>query len=263
MKFLIIVVLVSLTALLSFQNCARVSAVDLAATEKVGDLGANDTPTEVTEETEIDEVIVATECEKALQEGRLQTATYNFNFEKQTKTCDWGINGNLSKVNAFVRARDEKYQTIDFNPTQKVCDIKLNNTLQNSFIYDDNIIITLNKYILASTTNFSRHFASKNGLTIYNWSSIIGKDAQNNYEDTTPDKQYCLTADGYSSYCLFPATETTNKIELNFDKNLIQKVLVNSSLSTVELGVITTGDNDDTDCKHSGLNFDVTVQYIN
>ncbi len=248
----------SLTALLSFQNCARVSAVDLAATEKVADLGVVEPPIE-----DPDVQIVSTECEKAQLAGRLQTVTYNFNFTKQTKTCDWGINGNLSKVNAYVRARDEKYQTVDFDPSQTVCDIKLNNAYQNSFIYDDNIIITLNKYILASTTDFSRHFSSRNGLKIYDWSSIIGKDAQNAYQDTTPDKQYCLGADSNSSFCLFPATETTNKIELNFDKSLIQKVLVNSSLSKVELGVITTGDNDDTDCKHSGLNFDVTVQYIN
>ncbi len=259
MKFLIIVVLVSLTALLSFQNCARVSAVDLApATAKVTDLS-----TDLTDDPDLNEVIVKTECEKAEQEGRLKTVIHNFNFVKQTKTCDWGINGNLSKVNALVRARDEKYQTIDFDPSQTVCDIQLNNSYQNAFIYDDNIIITLNKYILASTTDFSRHFAVKNGLTVYDWASIVGKAAQNDKADTTPDKQYCLTADGYASYCLFPETETTNKIELNFDKSLIQKVLVNSSLSTIELGVITTGDNDDTDCKHSGLNFDVTVKYIN
>ena len=248
----------SLTALLSFQNCARVSAVDLAASEKVTDLDVDEPPIE---DPEVE--IVSTECEKALQAGRIRTATYNFNFEKQTKTCDWGINGNLSKKDAFVRARDEKYQTVDFDPSQTVCDIKLNNIHQSSFLYDDNIIITLNKYVLASTTDFSRHFSTKNGLRIYDWSSIIEQDAQNDYEDTTPDKQYCLGADNNSSYCLFPATQTTNKIELNFDKSLIQKVLVNSSLSTVELGVITTGDNDDSDCKHSGLNFDVTVQYIN
>ena len=258
MKFLIIILLVSLTALLSFQNCARVTAVDLAGTEKVTDLDVNEPPIN---DPEVE--VVSTECEKALQEGRLRSATYNFNFEKQTKTCDWGINGNLSKKNAYVRARDEKYQTVDFDPSQTVCNIQLNNIHQNSFIYDDNIIITLNKYILASTTDFSRHFSSRNGLKIYDWSSIIEKPAQNAKSDTTPDKQYCLGAGSGSSFCLFPETETTNKIELNFDKTLIQKVLVNSSLSTVELGVITTGDDDNTDCIHSGLNFDVTVQYIN
>ncbi len=258
MKFLIIIILVSITALLSFQNCARVTAVDLAATQKVTDLGVDVPPIE---DPELE--VVSTECAKAEREGRLNSVIYNFDFPKQTKTCDWGINGNLSIKNGYIQARDEKYQTVDFNPSQTVCDIKLNNAYQNSFIYDDNIIITLNKYILASTSNFSRHFSSQNGLNRYNWASIIGKDAQNSYADTTPDKQYCLGADGYSSFCLFPATETTNKIQLDFDKSLIQKVLVNSSLSTVELGVITTGDNDGTDCIHSGLNFDVTVKYIN
>jgi hypothetical protein len=132
---------------------------------------------------------------------------------------------------------------------------------QSNFHYDDNIIMTLNDYIMASTTDFSKYFTASSGFYKYDWSQLVNKPAQNNPEDTVLEKQYCAgQASGLAS-CSFPQTETFGKIQLQFDERVIQQVLGMTTPLSLKLGVITTGDNDSTDCQHTPINLSVEVLY--
>ena len=96
---------------------------------------------------------------------------------------------------------------------------------------------------------------------------MINKDGQVGAADTTPDKQYCAgsesnTSSSIQSVCSFPITEQTGNVNLNFSDSIIQRILGLSTAESVKLGVITTGDNNGTDCQHVDLNFEVKVHYF-
>jgi hypothetical protein len=185
----------------------------------------------------------------------------NVLFDDDKKVCDWGHNGNLSTLDKYVRARIEKYQTVTIPANATICDIQMEQPNQSNFHYDDNIIMTLNDYIMASTTDFSKYFTASSGFYKYDWSQLVNKPAQNNPEDTVLEKQYCAgQASGLAS-CSFPQTETFGKIQLQFDERVIQQVLGMTTPLSLKLGVITTGDNDSTDCQHTPINLSVEVLY--
>lgn len=201
-------------------------------------------------------------CEEATLKGKITRIEREVLFENPGKVCDWGVNGNLSMLNSYVRARTEQAKGVELPAGAKVCNVMLRNVLNEKFVYDDNIILTLNNIILASTTNFSQHFtAQKPGLYKYEWSKLINKAAQNAEADTQPSKQFCAGKDLGQSSCLFPITEEAGGVALSFDKVIIQNVLGITSPTSLSFGMITTGDNDHTDCQHVPLTFKVELEY--
>ncbi len=249
-KYLIALLLLSIQFLL-FQNCAKIQVSEAADQSSVTD--PNDPQATVSE--------LSKSCDQARAEGRISQYKTDIVFDNNGKTCAWEMNGNLSKFDTIVRARTENYKTVSVPSDATVCNVQLNHSDVSDFRYDDNIIMTLNDRILTSTTNFSQHFSYDSGLYKYEWGRLIGKPAQNNASDSTPDKQYCAGRSEGLANCLFPQTETTGRIQLDFHEALIQRVLALTTPKTLKLGVITTGDNDDTDCLHTPIKLSVDVEY--
>lgn len=143
----------------------------------------------------------------------------------------------------------------------EICNIKLASTGASKFYYDDNVFITLNNYILASTSNFTRHLESANGFFRYDWNRLINKPAQNSGADTVLSQQYCAGAAQGQSACEFPQTETAGLAKLHFNESVIQNILGITNSSQFELSVITTGDDDSTDCQHVPIDLNLDVEY--
>lgn len=202
-----------------------------------------------------------TSCAAAKSAGKIQTQVVEILFEDPKQVCSWGEYGNLTTKDRYIRARTTQLKDLILSQGSIVCAIDMKNLDEQKFLYDDNIFITLNDYVLASTSNFTRHLESTNGFYKYDWSKLVDKDAQNAKEDTTLAKQYCAGADKGLASCAFPETETVGKVQLNFSDAVIQNILGITSASQIKLGLTTTGDNDSTDCQHVALRFAVTVQY--
>lgn len=200
-------------------------------------------------------------CDNAAKMGKLKKQVLTASFPNPKKTCDWGLNGNYNQENDSIRARREQFQTLNLSMGAKVCSLNMKSVTEDKFFYDDNIFLTLNGYVLASTSNFSQHLISNNGFYQYNWTRLRNKDAQNHDYNTTLEKQYCAGA-ALGSSCSFPETETYGAVKLQFKDEVFQKILGMTNASQVKLGVITTGDdNPDTDCQHVDINFNVEVSY--
>ena len=201
-------------------------------------------------------------CDSAKQSGRLNVAKLEVKFDNQNQTCAWGKNGNLNQIEGIISARTENIQKIQIPADAKVCQLKLVHKETSNFSYDDNLIVTLNNAVIAATTDLQKHFPANNdGVRMYNWNNLINKPGQVSATDTTPEKQYCFGSDKNLSTCRFPATETVGNVQLNFSERAIQTVLAATSQTSIKLGIITTGDNNNTDCLHTLISILVDVEY--
>lgn len=200
-------------------------------------------------------------CQNAKALGKLRVAHLTGSFADPGKQCDWGVNGNLSIQDGLVRARTEQKQDFQVSTGKAtICNIQIKSNVVSRFYYDDNVIMTLNGYVLASTTDFSAYFQSRQGYYLYDWSRLVNKGAQNSGSDSTLDKQYC--AGGALSSCRFPQTETTGTAQLEIGESVIQTILGLTNTTQFQLGLITTGDNDRSDCQHVAIDLNLDVEYL-
>ena len=160
MKFL----LPSLIALLFFfQNCGNDVGFsnDVAASSVAinGDLGNGDTA---------DIGVINETCDTL----NPQTKTINIKFPKPTKTCEWGINGNLSVKDAFFRARIEEKKTLGLPRGAVICDASFDFKPQ-PFQYDDYFALLFNNNIITSGYDFRSNLQPQNfGLLNYDWNDL-------------------------------------------------------------------------------------------
>jgi len=246
--------------MMSFNNCSKVKVADTVGANGVNAVSGSSaapTPTPSAEATSL-----ISSCEQARKEGRLSVQKIEVAFEDPGKACNWGTSGNLTILDGYVRARVEQEKIVQVDQNAKICNIQMTNADIQNFRYDDNIILTLNQYVLASTTNFGAHFDQSTGYQKYDWTRLVNQKAQNGSNDSTPDKQYCAgSAQGLSS-CLFPATETIGQAKLQFDPKVIQSILGMTNPTQAKLNLITTGDNDSTDCQHVPIRLLVDIEYF-
>lgn len=263
-----------LLLLVLFQNCSKVAVESVES--KLTEQNVPDVPDDGQDPPVINNqppvvnnnppVIVVTElmksCDEAKAAGRTSVIKKDVIFSNRGEKCAWEKDGNLSMKDREIRARIEKYQTLEIPAGATICDIKMEHKAVLDFRYDDNIIMTLNDYVLASTTTFSQHLIQTNGYYKYDWTRLVRKPGQVDASDSAPDKQYCAgKAEGLSS-CLFPVTQKEGKIDLQVGERVIQNILAMSTPYKLKLGVITTGDNDDSsDCQHTPIELDVDIEY--
>ena len=180
------------------------------------------------------------------------------------KTCNWGTSEtisnaaeNLSKKNGFFRAYLEQIQNISLPNYKKLCQIEVTHLPEN-VRYDDEIFLLLHGKILASSKNYNQYFDKVDDLTQFNWPKLRGKT----YDSLANSKPYCI---GESNICSIPPTETSGSIHLSLDQGAIltyiKKLAGNSFLSQLTFSLVTTGDNNDTDCRHSPIKLELLIKY--
>ena len=245
----------------TYTNCSKIQISEITATGKAATLGA---PSEVVAPQSPQSLMNT--CAEAKASGRLRTKLLTASYPDTGKACDWGVNGNLSTMDVSIRARHEQRQVFQVaniaDGKVAICNIKLASSAVSKFYYDDNVFITLNNYVLASTSDFTRHLESTNGFFRYDWNRLLNKPAQNSGADTVPSKQYCAGAFSGQSACEFPQTETEGVAKLHFGETVIQNILGMTNSTQFELSVITTGDNDATDCQHVPIDLNLDVEYV-
>lgn len=183
------------------------------------------------------------------------------NFERTKNTCEWNVNGNLEKRNGYFQARIEQTQKLNLPIGAVICDAQFDIPQQDMF-YDDHILITMNDILLASTYNFEG-FLEKDGFQyLYDWNNIAGMFWDNSKE-VFDENSYCLGKDKFGSECSWPKTETNGEIKLQFPFEVIQSVSAKSlNKPNYEIKVVSIGDNDEFDCEHSAIEFDLDIRYV-
>lgn len=170
-----------------------------------------------------------------------------------TQDCKWSQGGNLGKKDTFIQARLEEVKNLSIPSGATLCDMEFE-FQEQTFEYDDHIILTLNDKILMTTGAdiLSLLDADGAGYT-YNWEKLKGK-----HHNVGSSRIYC---NGANSTCSLPETDVPGKIRLDFPKSIIQKIITIAPKSTNQIKLITTGDNDAGDCRHEAVSFKVKAVY--
>jgi len=236
----------------------------------------------------IDAKEVIKKCEDPEMMNKLIEKKFTINFPaaiecqfNETGTNENDLNEYLNgpRKNEKIRARIEQYTKITLPENGVICDMKFQFPNQK-MLYDDEILLTVNNYVVMSSQNYSTQSGNAkyaNGLKInadglmeYNWMGDNG--LYNLYYGTSVTPKYCLGLTNqdanYHERCSIPKTETRGEIKLDIPANEMIKVGLgaeigsNSNKKQISFGFITTGDNDNGDCEHAAYGFDVDIKYL-
>ena len=208
---------------------------------------------------------VAQTCQHNSPQHSEQTVT----FEQSTTACEWGTNGNLvlpdGKVilDGTIMARREERATLPLPEVAVLCNIEVSSP-QQQIRFDDEILLLLGNQLLASSAQYQMALTNDAGFYLYDWSKIAGQSYVNNSPYYSGKASpFCLGQAEGLSQCTIPRTETLGNIEMRFSPALIYILSARlGSEGPRELALITTGDNDPTDCQHSNLSLKVTTDYV-
>ncbi len=170
--------------------------------------------------------------------------------------CEWNANGNIQPGSSLVAARREQRLLLEEIPdVTRLCSITVQGQGE-SFYYDDEFILGLNRVALLSSRNFFQAFHTEGQLPIYTWESIVGSLGHDFAEGPT-----CL--DGTLT-CQLPNTQTEGDFGLEFTPELNRLLMAHvHETGELEFFTITTGDNDeDSDCRHTDLPLQVKYTYF-
>jgi hypothetical protein len=198
---------------------------------------------------------------------------------KPTQTCKWETEGNGAKLDQSIRARFKQDVILKVPNNATLCNMSFS-FVNQPMRYDDEIFLLYNNVVLMMSTNYADPSvypdslkSDADGLISYNWDRLYLRKYGH---DLAGD--YCLGQGTAGSACSIPATETTGQMLLGFNQDLVMKLgRLTAQLKFDEytdpsvdnfnpklniLSIVTTGDNDDSDCIHTDFSFDVTIDYV-
>lgn len=153
------------------------------------------------------------------------------------------------------RASDYKKweQNIGFSSDEAICSFSIKAS-ESVFRYDDGLLVTLNDNAL-----FWGRFAPianltlSNGLRKFDWAKVKG-------EPLSGDGSLGCIGGGA---CDVPKTETDGNVNFTVEDDMVkQSIKREISQNGDKLGIYIFGDdNDDIDCRHSGINFTIDYTY--
>jgi hypothetical protein len=188
-------------------------------------------------------------------------------FPKPTAQCEWGTNGNVSydpstqfaMYEDVITARREQPVTLNVPDSAIICSASFA-FAEQSMLFDDEIFLTFNDAVLASSFDYSDRLATADGLVMWDWERM----KLSHYVQSDGEHPYCLGAANAAGACHIPKTQTTGAMSLAFSSELVHQLSAKAvNMHRYEFRFITTGDNNaNSDCSHLDFRMNVTLDYI-
>ncbi|MES3036838.1 MAG: hypothetical protein V4736_02945 [Bdellovibrionota bacterium] len=260
---------------ITYQNCSGIAASPMAVSATAMNTNGNPNLEDIVSNCQNSALFTKQQtvnfADSRVETGRTQVCEFAATATQET------ANGNLSKLNEYLRSRHEQKRTLSGIPSNAViCSFEINATNLN-YVYDDIFYLTYNGYIVAS--NFKDSILARtqpeivnvNGQAIslfpYDWTKVrnelFGLDANGNGPNINSNpNDYCL-GQSAGTTCQWPLSQQTGNLQMkNFPLPLMITLADKKPLNDQTFGLIITGDdNPNDDCYHSDLNLDVTVKY--
>jgi hypothetical protein len=125
--------------------------------------------------------------------------------------------------------------------------------------YDDEMFFLVENRVLMATKDYTEYFPQDGIFSTFSWESLRNQ-VYNQFDERG---LYCVGGVDGLSECQLPPTDTTGSIELSISAEL------SASLATLlqdkevlNFSWVTTGDNDDSDCRHTDIKIPVTMHYV-
>lgn len=195
--------------------------------------------------------------DKCAQANDFKTYEQEFLFPDPGHTCYWDYYDNLGRRTDFIRARTEQFQLMKLDPKAIVCKMELIFDAQTNVSFKDELMFAYNGVVLASSKNFSERLPKKYGMSMYSWPALANTDY-----NKSEDSRYCAGNETGDGECEIPTSEVSGNFSLNFSDSLFQRIEAYTDPECRGFTVVTTGDNDDNDCRHTDIGFKVRVKYV-
>jgi len=225
-------------------------------------------------------------CADAAKNGTMKSKAIPVFFPARTATCEFGKNDNLTRKNEVLRARREEAVELSMQGMTRLCNMKFD-APQQVMRFDDEIVITLNNLVVASSQDYSTKSTDKDDQQVYANGLAVDNDGLVSYKWLPPNgmqnleyfngklSKYCLGLDpkqaDFNQLCQIPKTSSNGNMQLTLPQGAFLKLAAKAglvfdkqlqSVPKAQLGFITTGDNDDSDCQHLDFRMTVTIDYI-
>ncbi|HYX37805.1 MAG TPA: hypothetical protein VE954_32280 [Oligoflexus sp.] len=173
-------------------------------------------------------------------------------------TCSFGSNGNLSRRDGFIRAYFKQDQTITLPAGAKLCGFSIEPTA-GAMHYDDEMFFLVENRVLMATKDYTEYFPKDGIFSTFSWESLRNQV----YNQFDQRGLYCVGgADGLSE-CQLPPTDTTGSIELSISAELSTSLAaLLEEKNVLNFSWVTTGDNDDSDCRHTDIKLPLVMHYV-
>lgn len=173
-------------------------------------------------------------------------------------TCSFGSGENLSKRNGYFRAYLRQTQIVSLPEGAILCGISLEHQ-PAAMRYDDEMFFSVNNKLLLATKDYSEYFPKTDFFRSFSWANLKNKV----YDPLDDRNVFCAGAEEGISDCKVPPTETQGNIEMKFSdemNKILSQALQADNKLTFEW--ITTGDDDNSDCRHSEIDLSLGLRYV-
>ena len=231
-------------------------------------------------------------CTRARNQNRLTSKVSTISFDGNSG-CQFGSNGNSNRLNGHYQARYEEsalYHLPDDLDVFCGIDFRFN---QSNFTYNDEIVLTLNNFIVLSSSHFNDperalpgesgphppSLEEDDGVMIFDWNRLKGSKSAEAFH-------YCLGIDkndnSYDFDCVIPESVPKDQgadnvidselfVKIPNDQAvklagkaglLLDKTSQENSIEDPVIKIIATGDDDQSDCSVDALDFQIELIYI-
>ncbi|MFK8138095.1 MAG: hypothetical protein AB8E15_07035 [Bdellovibrionales bacterium] len=171
-------------------------------------------------------------------------------FAPSNNTCAWNQGENLNPRNVYVQARNLQTEVLKIPAGADLCNLQLSSNQELRF--DDHMVLAVNSKVIA--TNDDSLIDKSSGLAEFDFSKVVG----NRWGTAKP---YCIGSRATDG-CEIPKHDKTG--DLIFDMSSQQGQSLASQIDNsngVEMRLSIIGDNDGSDCKHSGVEIEVEYSF--
>lgn len=166
--------------------------------------------------------------------------------------CPWNEGDNIAETQAALAARVEQEVPFTIPGGGNLCSFSISGATDD-FYFDDHILLLFNDVPLIGSINFMNAFSLEDGLPVYDWNQLVGKNFSE-FEGTT-----CLPG---HIQCAMPGTQVNGEVSLSFDAPTNDMLATSGTDGLHVFRMVVIGDNDPSvDCHHNGLTMIIEYQY--
>ena len=200
-------------------------------------------------------------CAEAEANQSMVSLEYDVNFNSTNTTCMWLKGDNLGQRNGYMQAFVDQNISVNLEEDFHLCDASVSTTSSNSssssFRYDDNFYLNLNGKVLATNKVSVLNMTANEELS-YDWHMLKGQVDVNRLK---ADELYCRGG-VIGQNCKIPLTDRNGEFSLNIPESSISPILDRGFNKSLNFSMVVIGDNDSSDCQHSGINLKVKVKGV-
>ena len=172
--------------------------------------------------------------------------------------CSWGAGDNLSALQGFFRGHEEQAQSYALSEDLRVCDVRFEFSQESGglsfpFRYDDHMLFTFNDRVIFTTFRplLDGLDSDALGYPIFNWLHARDTMMQFFVEPWAVGSDYTVD---------LPTSDVLGDAVLELDTQALSDVTTSAlSVNAIDLKLHSFGDNDVSDCGHTGLSFWVEI----